>query len=61
MINSSSTTPNHFIPSSNGLNTSVSDNAKCKQTKFDTYALIPKLTLNSKAWFEGYVICLTKG
>ena len=34
--------------SSNELSTSVSDSAKCKQTKVNTYALIPELMLSRK-------------
>ena len=33
-----------ILRSFNELNTSVSDSAKCKQTKVNTYSLIPELT-----------------
>ena len=34
--------------SSNGLSTSVSDCAKCKEMKVNTYALIPELMLSCR-------------
>ena len=34
--------------SSNELSTSVSDSAKCELTRFNTYALIPELTLSRR-------------
>ena len=37
---------------SNEMNTPVSDSAKCKQTKLDTYALIPRLTLSCRFGLE---------
>ena len=36
----------------NELSTSVSDNAKCKQTKFDTYALNSLGDVESQVWLR---------
>ena len=43
------TVATHVMHSSfDELSSSVSDRAKCKQTKFDTYTLIPELTLSPR-------------
>ena len=41
-------THTHMQSSSNEITTPVSDSAKCQQTKSDTYALIPELTLSRR-------------